>query len=76
MKILLQTIAMLIVDQPEKVRINEIESHQTIVFELSVDKEDLGKLIGVKGRNITAIRTIMSAVAGKIKKRILVEIVE
>jgi predicted RNA-binding protein YlqC (UPF0109 family) len=43
---------------------------------LSVDKKDLGKIIGAKGRNIQAIHTIMSAVAGKIKKRIIVKIVE
>ena len=76
MKFLIEAAAQLIVDQPDKVRINEIESPHTIVFELSVDKNDLGKIIGAKGRNISAIRTIMSALAGKIKKRIIVEIVE
>jgi len=76
MKNLLTEIARQIVDYPEQVRVNEIDGDHTIVFELSVAKEDLGKIIGKKGRNIGAIRTIMMAISGKIKKRIVVELLE
>ena len=76
MKNLLADIARQIVDYPEQVRVNEIDGDHTIVFELSVAKEDLGKIIGKKGHNIGAIRTIMMAISGKIKKRIVVELLE
>jgi predicted RNA-binding protein YlqC (UPF0109 family) len=76
MKKLLADIARQIVDYPEQVKVNEIDGDQTIVFELSVARGDLGQIIGKKGRNIGAIRTIMMAISGKIKKRIVVELLE
>ena len=76
MKNLLTEIAMQLVDYPEQVAVREIDGSQTIVLELAVAKQDLGKIIGAKGRNIGAIRTIMMAVSGKINKRIVVELVE
>jgi uncharacterized protein len=76
MKNLLTDIARQVVDSPEQVKVNEIDGDQTIVFELSVAREDLGQIIGKNGRNIGAIRTIMMAVSGKIKKRIVIELVE
>jgi predicted RNA-binding protein YlqC (UPF0109 family) len=57
-------------------RITEIEGGQTVVFELSVAKSDMGKVIGKKGRNALALRTILSAAAGKANKRYVLEIVE
>jgi len=59
-----------------KVTVTEIEGGQTVVFELSVAKSDMGKVIGKKGRNALALRTILSAAAGKAKKRYVLEIVE
>ena len=76
MKNLLSEIAKQMVDYPDQVDVRELDGDQTIVFELSVAKQDLGKIIGVKGRNIQAIRTIMMAVSGKIHKRIVVELLE
>jgi predicted RNA-binding protein YlqC (UPF0109 family) len=76
MKNLLADIAKQMVDNPDQVIVNEIDGDQTIVFELSVAKEDLGKIIGKRGRNIGAIRTIMMALSGKIQKRIVVELTE
>jgi hypothetical protein len=46
------------------------------VLELKVAKEDMGKIIGKQGRNAQAIRTILSAAAGKVKKRTILEIIE
>ena len=76
MKNLLTDIATHVVDYPEQVSVKDIDGDQTIVFELSVAKEDLGKIIGKKGRNIGAIRTIMMAISGKIQKRIVVELLD
>ena len=76
MKNLLAEIARQIVDYPEQVKVKEIDGGHTMVLELSVAKQDIGKVIGKKGRNIGAIRTVMNAVSGKINKRIIVELLE
>lgn len=76
MKKLLAVIAKHMVDYPDQVSVKKIDGKNTIVLELTAAKQDLGKIIGVKGRNIGAIRTIMMAVSGKIQKRIVVELLE
>ncbi len=76
MKNLLALIAQHMVDSPDQVDVKEIDGVNTLVLELSVAKPDLGKIIGKKGRNIGAIRTIMMAISGKIQKRIVVELLE
>ena len=75
-KELVHYIAQALVDNPEEVSVNEIEGRQTTVFELHVAKSDLGKVIGKQGRNAQAIRTILMAVSAKIKKRVVLEIIE
>lgn len=76
MKELIQYIVRAIVDCPEEVSVSVIEGGQTTVLELKVAKSDLGKVIGKQGRNAQAIRTILSAVSAKIKKRVVLEIIE
>jgi predicted RNA-binding protein YlqC (UPF0109 family) len=76
MKDLIADMAKALVDQVDQVTVTEIEGGQTVVFELSVAKSDMGKVIGKKGRNALALRTILSAAAGKAKKRYVLEIVE
>ena len=76
MKDLLAEIARQLVDFPDEVKVNEIDSEQTIIIELSVAKQDVGKIIGKKGRNIAAIRTIMKAASTKLHKRIIIEVLE
>ena len=76
MKELLERIVEALVDRPEAVQINEIMGAHTHVFELSVAREDLGKVIGKGGANASAIRTILSAASGKAKKRYILEILE
>jgi predicted RNA-binding protein YlqC (UPF0109 family) len=76
MKDLIADIVKALVDQPEQVTVTEIKGAQTVVLELSVAKNDMGKVIGKQGRNAQAIRTILSAAAGKAKKRYVLEIVE
>jgi len=76
MKNLLIEIAQHIVDYPEEVKVHEIDTHQSLILELSVAKQDLGMIIGKKGGNIGAIRTIMMAAAGKTNKRIIIEVMD
>jgi len=76
MKNLLTEIARQLVDYPEKVVVREIDGDQTLVLEISVVKSDLGKVIGKQGRNIQAVRTIINAASAKIKKRVIVELLE
>ncbi len=75
MKDLITNIVQSLVDSPEQVEVTAIEGKQTIVLELKVAKEDIGKVIGKQGRNANAIRTILSAASAKIKKRAVLEIV-
>ena len=76
MKELVEYIVRAMVDYPDEVSVSEIEGGQTTVLELTVAKGDLGKVIGKQGRNAQAIRTILSAVSAKIKKRVVLEIIE
>ena len=76
MKELIKYIAKALVDLPEQVDVAEVEGNQTSVLELTVAKEDLGKVIGKQGRTARAMRTILSAASAKIKKRSVLEIIE
>jgi len=76
MKELIKLMAKALVDDPEKVDVQEIKAQQTIVLELRVAKEDLGKVIGRKGRTAQAMRTILSCASAKEQKRVILEIVE
>ena len=76
MKDLIVAIVQAMVDRPEEVSVNEIGGDHAVVFELSVAISDLGKVIGKRGRNAQAIRTIISAASGKARKRYILEIME
>jgi predicted RNA-binding protein YlqC (UPF0109 family) len=76
MKDLIEYIAKALVDNPEAVRVNEVEGEQTSVIELKVSKEDLGKVIGRQGRTARAMRTILNAASTKLQKRSVLEILE
>jgi len=65
-----------IVDSPDKVEINEIIGERSSIFEVRVDPNDIGKVIGRQGRNIKSIRTIVNAAAQKDDKRVIIEIVD
>jgi len=75
-KELIQYIAQGLVDNHYNVSVNEIVGLQTMVFELKVAKNDLGKVIGKHGRNAQAMRTILSAVSAKSNKRVVLEIID
>lgn len=76
MKELIAYIAEALVDDPEQVVVSEVEGEQTSVIELKVAKDDLGKVIGKQGRTARAMRTILSAVSTKMRKRAVLEILE
>lgn len=76
LKELIEFMARALVDNPEKVKVSEIEGEQTSVIELRVAKEDLGKVIGKQGRTARAMRTLLSAASTKIRKRAVLEIIE
>ena len=76
MKDLITEIVKALVDQPDEVSVNEIGGDHTSVLEVRVAKTDMGKVIGKQGRTAQAIRTIISAAAGKKRKRYIMEIVE
>ncbi|ACD22319.1 KH domain-containing protein [Clostridium botulinum] len=75
MKELVEFIAKSLVDNPEAVSINEIIGEQSIILELKVAPEDMGRVIGKQGRIAKAIRTVVKAVAIKQNKRVIVEII-
>jgi len=76
MKDLITLILKAVVDQPKEVSINEIGNSRTIMLEVRVAKTDMGKVIGKRGRNAQAIRKILSAASGKVRKRYILEIIE
>lgn len=76
MKDLLIQIVKALVDNPEQVQVNEIESAQTVVLELRVAKVDMGKVIGKHGKTANAIRALLNAASGKAGKRYILEIVD
>lgn len=76
MKELIEYIAKALVDNPNAVKVTEIEGERTTVIELSVASEDRGKVIGKDGRTARAMRTLLSAASAKHKKRAVLEIVE
>ena len=69
-------IARALVDNPERVEVNELSGEQTSVLELKVAKEDLGKVIGKNGQTARAIRTLVNAAASRAGEKIIFEIRE
>ncbi len=76
MKELVEMIAKALVDNPDQVKVSELDGEQSSIIELRVAPEDIGKVIGKQGRNAQAIRTILGAAGMKIKKRLSMEIIE
>jgi predicted RNA-binding protein YlqC (UPF0109 family) len=74
MREFLEFIARNLVDHPEKVVIELAEKDSKAIFTLSVSEEDVGKVIGRKGRTAQAMRTLLAAVAAKEGKRAILEI--
>ncbi|MAN35815.1 MAG: RNA-binding protein [Candidatus Marinimicrobia bacterium] len=74
---LLSDMVKAIVDKPDEVSVNVNESDSTKIYELAVGEGDLGKVIGKKGRNVNALRIILSAATAKEgDKRAILEVIE
>lgn len=75
-KRLVEVIAMVLADYPAEVEVTEICGEHISVIELRAAKADLGKIIGKEGRNADALRTLVNATATKLRKRVVLEIID
>ena len=73
---LLETLVKALVEDPDAVEVAEIEEDGDLVYEITVADEDLGRVIGRRGRVANAIRTIAKAAAVRIERRVVVEILD
>lgn len=74
MKELIEVIAKSLVDAPDEVVVTQTEEDDTIVLNLSVAPDDMGKVIGKQGRIAKAIRSVLKAAAVKEEKKVILEI--
>ena len=75
MKEILETVLKALVDNQEAVKINAVEGEKSIVYEVKVADEDMGKVIGKDGKIARAIRTLIKALAAKEQKRVSIEFI-
>lgn len=73
---LVEEIVKALVDQPDRVRVEQVDGSHSCVLELHVAPEDVGKVIGKKGVHADAIRRLVHAIGGKKKRRYVLEIIE
>ena len=76
LKGLVDFLARSLVTRPEAVTVDESNDGDTHIFELRVDKEDLGRVIGKQGRTAKSLRTILNAAASRTKTKATLEIIE
>ena len=75
MKELVETIAKALVDSPDEVVVTEKETDKTIILELKVATDDVGKIIGKQGKIAKAIRSVVKAASSKCDKKVIVDII-
>lgn len=73
---LVEWIATSLVDDPKSVKVTPAEKESYVVMELTVDPEDLGKVIGKNGQTARAIRTLVNAAASHAGEKVIFEIKE
>jgi len=76
MRALIEQIAKALVDEPDQVSVNQIDASQGSVLELKVAPNDLGRVIGKRGRTARAMRNLLGATGMKFNKRCTLEILE
>ena len=76
MKELVEFMAKALVDNPDQLEVSEIAGSDILVIELKAAKEDMGQIIGKKGRNAQAMRLILNAASAKLRKRVVLEIID
>ena len=75
MKELVEYIAKSLVDDPSQVQVSEVAGQGSLIIELRVAPEDMGRIIGKSGRVVNAIRTLLRASAARQGKRVTLEII-
>ncbi|HDJ29821.1 MAG TPA: KH domain-containing protein [Candidatus Acetothermia bacterium] len=65
-----------LVDDPERVRIDRIETEKVDIFFIQVGKEDRGRILGRGGRTISALRTFLEGVAARLDREIVIELAD
>ncbi|UCF02053.1 MAG: KH domain-containing protein [Deltaproteobacteria bacterium] len=76
MRELVEFMVKAMVDNPDQVEVTEIAGRDASAIEVKVAKEDMGKIIGKKGRNAQAMRLILNAASAKLRKRVVLEIID
>ena len=76
LKELVESMAKVLVEQPDQVHVEAVEDPATTTLKLRVAPGDLGRVIGKQGRTARAIRTLLHAAAARAKKRVMLEILE
>lgn len=76
MKEFVEHIVRALVDNPDAIDVREVEGSRTTVYELRVDSQDLGKVIGKSGQTAKSIRTLLAAASARQGKRAVLEILE
>ena len=75
MKELVELLVRALVDDPGAVEVNEVSERRTLVYEIRVAPDEMGKVIGKQGRVVNALRTVVKAAATKQDRRVTVEVV-
>ncbi len=65
-----------LVDFPDEVRVSSQDGEERTVISINCRKEDIGKIVGKRGKTIMAIRSLVSGAAGRLQKKIAVEVVD
>lgn len=76
MKEILETIILNLVDNKDAVNVQEVSGDKSIIFEVKVDKSDMGKVVGKQGRIAHSIRTLMKSIATKEQKKVTIEFID
>lgn len=76
MKEIIETIIVNLVDNKDAVEITEKQDENSIVYEVKVANEDMGKVIGRQGRLAKSIRTVVKSIAGREHKKVSVEFID
>ena len=76
LKDLIVTLVRALVDDPAAVQVNEISGSTSVIYEVSVAKTDVGKIVGKQGRNLAAVRMVVNSVGAKLGRRAILELIE
>ena len=71
---LVEILARALADEPQKVRVSEVDHHGTVLIEVYAASQDIGKMIGRQGRTIMAMRTLAGVAGERLKKRVTLEV--